>query len=239
VAERLWAKIGRMAGAAREKAQGRYNEVADPYDPELPPVLAWRIGLRCHRAGDLDGARAAYGRAIDSGSAKYGPPAARNLGVLLEAAGDLEAARAAYQIAVASGHPDSAPLAAFDLGTLSDRAGDRDSACCLSTRRRLQAQGAHTPGSGQPGGLARAAGDLEGVRTAYQLAIDSGHPDHAPHGAVALSRMLDSRFWWRQDAYVSKSSAVSSHGILYSACSASSPVGMAGAAWNHTTVRAE
>ncbi len=98
----------------------------------------------------------------------------------------------------------------------------------------------HTPRAAvNLGDLLRAAGDLKGARTAYQLAIDSGHPDHAPHGAVALSRMLDSRFWWRQDAYVSKSSAVSSHGMLCSACSASSPVGMAGAAWSHTTVRAE
>lgn len=58
-------------------------------------------------------------------------------------------------------------------------------------------------------------------------------------GSLMFDACRYSRSCWRQDAYSSKSSAVSSHGMLRSACSASSPVGMAGAAWNHTTVRAE
>jgi Flp pilus assembly protein TadD len=67
----------------------------------------------------VQGARAAYQRAIDSGHPDVAPRAARNLGLLLQAQGDVQGAREAYQRAIDSGHADEAPRAARSLRTLS------------------------------------------------------------------------------------------------------------------------
>ena len=55
----------------------------------------------------MEGARAAYQRAIDSGHPDAAPKAMVNLGVLLAEQGDVEGARAAYQRAIDTGHPDA------------------------------------------------------------------------------------------------------------------------------------
>ena len=72
---------------------------------------------RQHERGDVEGATAAYRRAIDSGHADAAPLAALALGNLLKEQGDVEGAKAAYQRAIDSGHAEAAPRAAVSLGT--------------------------------------------------------------------------------------------------------------------------
>jgi len=68
--------------------------------------------------GDVEGAKAAYQRVIDSGHTDQAPKAGLNLGSLLWQQGDLEGAKAAYQLAIDSGHPEVAPRAAYSLELL-------------------------------------------------------------------------------------------------------------------------
>ena len=65
------------------------------------------LGVLLAEQGDVEGARAAYQRAIDSGHPEQAPAAMVSLGVLLNEQGDVEGARAAFQRAIDSGHPDA------------------------------------------------------------------------------------------------------------------------------------
>ena len=96
--------------------------------PDAAPKAEYNLGILLKEQGDIEGARAAYQRAIDSGHLDAAPMAAFNLGVLLKEQGDIEGARAAYQRAIDSGHPDAAPMAAFNLGILLEEQGDIEGA---------------------------------------------------------------------------------------------------------------
>ena len=89
---------------------------------------ALNLGILLEKQGDLEGAREAYQRAIDSEHPEYAPAATSNLGVLLGEQGDLEGAREAYQRAVDSEHPESAPMAALNLGVQLGEQGDLEGA---------------------------------------------------------------------------------------------------------------
>ncbi|GAA4033902.1 hypothetical protein GCM10022247_68730 [Allokutzneria multivorans] len=56
-------------------------------------------------AGDLRGAKALYGKVIETDDEEYAPAAAMRLARVLEGMGDLAGARSAYRIAADSGHP--------------------------------------------------------------------------------------------------------------------------------------
>jgi tetratricopeptide (TPR) repeat protein len=82
------------------------------------PEAAFSLGARLAADGDIEGAREAYRRVVNSGHPEYAPVAARNLGHLNQQVGRLRQAHEAFQIAIESGHPDVAPRAMVDLGNL-------------------------------------------------------------------------------------------------------------------------
>jgi hypothetical protein len=89
------------------------------------PSRAFTRAERLAGQGDVQGARTAYQRLIDTGHADAAPMAAFNLGLLLEQHGDTEGARAAYRLATQSKHPEVSPHAAFRMRALnSDQDGD-------------------------------------------------------------------------------------------------------------------
>ena len=86
------------------------------------------LGALLSGAGDVEGARAAYQRAVDTSDSELAPYAALNLGSMLAEHGDVEGARAAYQRAIDSGGPELSPLASLNLGILLARHSDIEGA---------------------------------------------------------------------------------------------------------------
>lgn len=87
--------------------------------------LRWRtaraaitLGNRLDQRGDVDGARRAFQRAIDSGSHHGAPAGAWSIANLLRKRQDWDAARSFYQRAVDSRHEAWAPRAATDLADM-------------------------------------------------------------------------------------------------------------------------
>src|ERR1035437_1566562 len=74
--------------------------------------------------GDIEGAVAAFRRAIASGDPIAAPNAANNLGNLLSDLGDVDGAISAYRYALDSGHLEAAPGSARQLGYLLWQGGD-------------------------------------------------------------------------------------------------------------------
>ncbi len=159
---------------------------SSPYSAEA----TFNLGALLDRQGDIDGAREAYQRAIDSGDPEAAPLAAFNLGVLLKEQGDTEGAREAYQKAIDSGHPDEAPGAAFNLGVLLKEQGDTEGAREAYQRVIDSGHPGKAPGAAfNLGALLKEQGDTEGTREAYQRVIDSGHPEAAPRAAECLRHL--------------------------------------------------
>lgn len=91
-------------------------------------LAAFELGGVLIRQGDLDGAGAAFQRAIDAGEPHIVPAAALNLGWVLERQGDDEGARAAYEHAAGVRGAAQAAKAALALGCLLERQGDAEGA---------------------------------------------------------------------------------------------------------------
>lgn len=87
-----------------------------------------KLGDLLERHGDVEGAREAYQRGIDSGHPDHAPYAGRHLGDLLKEQGDVEGAKVAYQRAVDFGDSHEAPWTARRLGYLLERQGDVEGA---------------------------------------------------------------------------------------------------------------
>ena len=112
-----------------------------PSTPATPnaPMAMVSLGALLAEQGNVQGARAAYQRAIDTGQPDQALAAMVNLGVLLAEQGDVEGARAAYQRAIDTGHPN-APMAMVSLGAAAGRAGQ-----CSGGSGRLPAGHRHRP----------------------------------------------------------------------------------------------
>lgn len=78
--------------------------------------------------GQVEAARAAYERAMESGIAQQAARAATSLGALLAEQGDVVGARAAFEQAIDSGQREWAPHAAVELGRLLVDQGDVEGA---------------------------------------------------------------------------------------------------------------
>ena len=164
------------------------------------PLACVNLALVLKNTGDLEGARAAYQRAIDSHDPFAAPGAWHGLGVLLEEQGDADGARAAYQTAIDSGHQEHAPRAAHSLGILLKEQADADGARAAyqtaidSGHQEYAPKAAFNLGQMLGGNIIRLLlkeqGDADGARAAYQTAIDSGHQEYAPKAAVYLGLLL-------------------------------------------------
>jgi predicted negative regulator of RcsB-dependent stress response len=78
--------------------------------------------------GQVEAARAAYERAMESGMPEQAARAASSLGTLLAEQGDVVGARAAFEQAIDSGQREWAPHAAVELGRLLVGQGDVEGA---------------------------------------------------------------------------------------------------------------
>lgn len=93
-------------------------------DPELPAEEAFELGASERAAGNVDGARRAFQRAVATGDPEIGPKALANLAVLEASAGRVAQARAAFEQAIATGHPDHAPQSMFNFAIFQQRNGE-------------------------------------------------------------------------------------------------------------------
>lgn len=113
-------------------------------------AAAGEATARC-KQDDIDGARAAYQRAVDCERSDLAMTAALELGELLAAHGDIADATALLRKAMYAGDGYSAPLAAIKLGTVLQEAGDFQAA-----RRRSSV----LSGSGRQRSSAKPASDF-------------------------------------------------------------------------------
>lgn len=88
------------------------------------PASAISLGDRLRRAGDVDGARLAFQRAIDSGDVHGSPSGLWWMAALLRGTGDSDGAVEYFTRAVESGHPAWSTRAAVDLAELREKRGD-------------------------------------------------------------------------------------------------------------------
>jgi tetratricopeptide (TPR) repeat protein len=73
----------------------------------LAHTATLHVGRLLAEQGDVDGARAAFERAIDSAHPEVAPKAAAWLGNLLATQGDFDGMRAALERAVGAGHAEA------------------------------------------------------------------------------------------------------------------------------------
>jgi tetratricopeptide (TPR) repeat protein len=71
--------------------------------------------------GDVQGAKDAFQKAIDSGDADAAPIAAIGLGELLADEGDVQGAKDAFRKAIDSGRPNAVLAATAGLGMLTEQ----------------------------------------------------------------------------------------------------------------------
>jgi tetratricopeptide (TPR) repeat protein len=88
------------------------------------PRKAIELGNSLRTAGDIEGARQAYQRAIDSGDLHAVPAGEWSTGALLLDAGDVAGACAAFRRAISSGHPAWSVRAALNLAEVLADSGD-------------------------------------------------------------------------------------------------------------------
>jgi tetratricopeptide (TPR) repeat protein len=163
-------------------ARTALRQAIDSGHSTYAPLAGLALGDLLAGESDATEAEDAYQSAIDSGDADLAPMAANNLGEMFARRNRVTDARAAYRLAIDSGHSDYGPMAAVNLGTmLADKGIEiyvgrrRD----LWTKRRREQH--RVPAIELGFGL---EGDATAARAAWQLAIDSGHPDYGPMAAI-------------------------------------------------------
>jgi tetratricopeptide (TPR) repeat protein len=171
-------------------ARAAFQQAIDSHHPDRAPMAMVSLGALLKEQGDLQGARAALQMAIDSHHPDVASIAAVNLGLLLlHRHGDEQGARVAYQQIIDSYSPEQAPEAAISLGELLQEQGDLQGAGGIPAGDRLPPSRRRAQGCGAPWEPARTVGRTNAAKAAYQLAIDSGHPD-ANAAAAARLRTL-------------------------------------------------
>lgn len=186
--------------------------------PQVGARAAVRLGSILAQEGDIAGARIAFEMADEFGFASLAPiverggsqgpffgvnPHVRAMALLglaqaMEAAGDEEGARAVYRRVAETEYPEIAAHGLISLGeyalgegsqTVARRAYER----AVERVRGLDNEIARTHLGHAASRLAlicSARGDNPAARTALELAIESGHPEHAPRAAANLGSLL-------------------------------------------------
>jgi Flp pilus assembly protein TadD len=152
---------------------------------------AFLEGYALERAGDDEGAVAAYQRAIDSRDPEHAPRAAVNLGNLLARKDDGERARIAYRVAIDSAHTDASPKAAQALGSMLATHGRVDEAAAAYREAAASGHPDQAPKAMHSlAQLLEESGDLTAARATYERVIESRHLLESPMAAVNLANML-------------------------------------------------
>jgi tetratricopeptide (TPR) repeat protein len=158
------------------------------------PLAVVALGSLLQEQGDMEGAKEAYRRAIDSGNGEAAPLAALNLGYLLKSLGDVEGSRAEFQNAIDSGHAQYAPQAAIGLGNLLKVQGNVEGATAAYQLAIESGNSDQVPRAEvNMGVLLAEQGDVEGAKRAYRRAIHSGDPDQVPMAEANIGALLASQ----------------------------------------------
>lgn len=151
--------------------------------PDVAAPAAFELGNLLEDDGDLAGARDAYRQAAELRQPRVSGQAAINLGLVLSKQMDVRGAHAAYSLAVEAGDPDDVAKGNELLEQLATL-GDLDEV-------HARAQQLDLTGPDLVGASAVAAGeqflgdgDLQSALRAFEKAMDTGHPIHAPEGAA-------------------------------------------------------
>jgi tetratricopeptide (TPR) repeat protein len=151
-------------------------EQAEPAELVVIGLAAFHLGEWLEKQGDVEGAKAAFQRAIDSGNTNTVTVAAFHLAGLLKEQGDVERAKAAYQRAIDRIHAGQDTLAAFSLGILLKEQGDVKGA--KAVYQQVIDSGdtyAVVVAALNLGMLLKEQGDVEGAKAAFQRAFGSSH----------------------------------------------------------------
>jgi tetratricopeptide (TPR) repeat protein len=159
------------------------------------PQKAIELGNSLRAAGDVEGARQAYQRAIDSGDLHAVPAGEWSTGALLLDTGDVAGACAAFRRAISSGHPAWSVRAALNLAEALEDSGDMAGA--IEQYRFVADQPSDDPDLDVF--VRRAAvrleillirqGDREAAAQVYQRAIGAGGT--AERASFALNRAYE------------------------------------------------
>jgi len=152
--------------------------------------LGHNAGRMLAEHGDVEGARSAYQRAIDSNHPDAAPVAANDLGTLLSQAGDVEGARAAYQRAIETGGPELSPPASLNLGILLARHSDiKGARAALEVAIHSDHRQASQWGSYYLGVLLTEERDAKGALAAFQAAVDGDDAEASRLAANAMASL--------------------------------------------------
>ncbi|MFI6905690.1 tetratricopeptide repeat protein [Nonomuraea sp. NPDC050394] len=145
------------------------RRVAAGPDPMAAAGGLFNLATLLEENGDAAGARRAYQDAVALRQPMFSGKAAVNLGILETREGDLRSAETAWRLAIGVGGPEDQAKAHDMLERLSllDPAGS------LSRGANLLAEG-----------------EPEAALREFELAMDSGHPLHAPWGAAHAGFLL-------------------------------------------------
>jgi predicted negative regulator of RcsB-dependent stress response len=151
-------------------------EQAEPAELSVIGLAAFNLGKLLEKQDDVEGAKAAHQRAIDSGNTNTVTVAAFHLAGLLKEQGDVEGAKTAFQRAIDRIHADQDPQAAFSLGILLKEQGDVEGAKAVY-QRVIDSGNAYAAivAALNLGMLLKEQGDEEGAKAAFQRAFGSSH----------------------------------------------------------------
>jgi len=168
--------------AALRQAAARTDE------PFAAAAARFNLGTVLEDHDDLVGAREAYEGAAELRQPRFSGLAAVNLGLMLSKQLDVHGAHAAYQLAAEIGDPDDAAKAGRLLEQLA-QLGDLDDVHARAQTIDLNDPGVVGESANAAGEQFLRDGDLQSALRAFEKAMDTGHPIHAPEGAawVALA----------------------------------------------------
>lgn len=175
---------GDVAGGIAE-----LRRVAAGDEPLAVAAALFNLGNVLEDDGDLAGAREAYEKAAGLRQPRFSGQAAINLGVLLSAKQlDIRGAHTAFRLAAEVGDPGDVAQADRMLAQLAEL-GELDEV--HASVQDLDLSDPDVVGKGRlfAGEQLLRDGDLEAALRAFEKAMDTGHPIHAPEGAawVALA----------------------------------------------------
>lgn len=153
----------------------------------------WGRGQRLERAGDVQGALAAYSQATDAGEEPEDPRSVLRYAEQLEARGRAEEAEIAFRRACGSGEADVAAAAWRGAAAYLIQRGEFEKGFAALEAIVAIGDPDESPRALRNIGTLRedVFGDVQGARAAYEAAISYGHPQHSPGARVNLAQLLE------------------------------------------------
>jgi tetratricopeptide (TPR) repeat protein len=166
----------------------RPNEAGVTRALDSVPQAAFWLGVLMSEAGDVEGASAAYRKAIASGHAEHAPKASINLAHLLFDRGEFQEGRTILERVLEDGPDDYIPRAAFNLGAELQAVGDMPGA--VRAYRSAVATGDAELGpqaATNLGGLLFEMGEAEEAEAVLRQVLEERHEQLSPIAALNLA----------------------------------------------------